>query len=159
EAAGILKHRRRKERSLRKLAQMDAHVERLSDVVRELRRGLKPLERQAEAAAKHAELESRLRQVRLTRALRELDELTRRWDADSAAEADGRAQLKALEGGHAEARDAEAALERALAELAPAARTAGETHFALSTLVERYRGLAERIDERRRGLVDAVEDP
>ena len=159
EAAGILKHRRRKERSLRKLAQMEAHMERLTDVVRELRRSLKPLERQAEAAVKHAELEARLREVRLVRGLRELDELTRRWDAEASAEADARAALAALESRLAETREAEAAVERTLAQLAPAAHRAAETHFALSTLVERYRGLAERIDERRRGLVEAVEEP
>ena len=159
EAAGILKHRRRKERALRKLAQMDAHVERLTDVLRELRRNLRPLERQAEAAAKHAELQAKLRDVRITRALREFDTLMARWEQDtSSSEASG-ARLAEVEREVATARDAEAQVQGALDELSPAVRSATETHFHLSNLVERFRGLEGRIEERRLGLLEAVEEP
>lgn len=50
EAAGILKHRRRKEKTLRKLDAMQANLTRLSDLAGELRRQLKPLGKQAEIA-------------------------------------------------------------------------------------------------------------
>ncbi|WP_153038897.1 chromosome segregation SMC family protein, partial [Rathayibacter tanaceti] len=50
EAAGILKHRRRKEKTLRKLEAMQANLTRLSDLAGEIRRQLKPLGRQAEVA-------------------------------------------------------------------------------------------------------------
>ncbi|MFT7765196.1 AAA family ATPase [Clavibacter tessellarius] len=50
EAAGILKHRRRKERTLRKLEGMQANLTRLNDLAGEIRRQLKPLGRQAEVA-------------------------------------------------------------------------------------------------------------
>ncbi|MEJ1229595.1 MAG: hypothetical protein WDM88_01510 [Galbitalea sp.] len=50
EAAGILKHRRRKEKTLRKLEAMQANLTRLSDLAGEIRRGLKPLGQQAEIA-------------------------------------------------------------------------------------------------------------
>ncbi len=50
EAAGILKHRRRKEKTLRKLEAMEANLTRLSDLAGELRRQLKPLGKQAEIA-------------------------------------------------------------------------------------------------------------
>jgi chromosome segregation ATPase len=50
EAAGILKHRRRKEKTLRKLEAMEANLTRLSDLAGELRRQLKPLGRQADIA-------------------------------------------------------------------------------------------------------------
>ncbi|GAA2081421.1 hypothetical protein GCM10009840_16520 [Pseudolysinimonas kribbensis] len=50
EAAGILKHRRRKERTLRKLEAMQANLTRLSDLAGEIRRQLKPLGHQAEIA-------------------------------------------------------------------------------------------------------------
>ncbi|KQO60199.1 chromosome segregation SMC family protein [Curtobacterium sp. Leaf261] len=52
EAAGILKHRRRKEKTLRKLDAMQANLTRLSDLAGEIRRQLKPLGRQAEVARK-----------------------------------------------------------------------------------------------------------
>jgi len=50
EAAGILKHRRRKEKTLRKLDAMQTNLTRLSDLAGEIRRQLKPLGRQAEVA-------------------------------------------------------------------------------------------------------------
>jgi chromosome segregation protein len=52
EAAGILKHRRRKEKTLRKLTAMQTNLTRLSDLAGEIRRQLKPLGRQAEVARK-----------------------------------------------------------------------------------------------------------
>ena len=54
EAAGILKHRRRKEKTLRKLDAMEANLTRLSDLAGEIRRQLKPLGRQAEIAREAA---------------------------------------------------------------------------------------------------------
>jgi chromosome segregation protein len=159
EAAGILKHRRRKERALRKLAQMESHVERLTDLLRELRRSLRPLERQAEAAAKAAELQTALREVRVERALRELAAVTLSVTSDEAARALSADRIAALSADVAAARQAEGGIEARLAELAPAVRAATETHFRLANLTERYRGLADRITERHRGLTAAVEEP
>ncbi len=56
EAAGIAKHRRRKERAERKLAGLDQDLLRLQDVLAELRRQLRPLRQQAEMATRHEEL-------------------------------------------------------------------------------------------------------
>src|SRR4029079_13287602 len=56
EAAGIAKHRKRKERSERKLTNLDADLLRLQDVLAELKRQLKPLKQQAEVAKRHEEL-------------------------------------------------------------------------------------------------------
>ncbi len=159
EAAGILKHRKRKERALRKIAQMEGHVERLTDLLRELRRNLRPLERQAEAAKKHAELSEQLKAVRIERALRELDGLSRRWDDEASAQERSDEALAGLAAQLAAARAEEDRIEQALERLAPAARRAGETHFRLANLVERFKGLTERVEERRRGLVEAAEEP
>ena len=159
EAAGILKHRRRKERALRKLAQMESHLERLTDLLRELRRTLRPLERQAEVAAKAAELQRALHEVRVERALRALAGLVMLADADETARAASHHQLAEMSAQLTAEREREAAVEAALAQLAPAARSATETHFRLANLTERYRGLADRIAERHRGLVEAVEEP
>ena len=159
EAAGILKHRRRKERALRKLAQMDAHVERLTDVLRELKRNLRPLERQAEAAAKHAQLQAELRDVRIIRALREFDVLMAQWEHDASTHEASNEKLDEVERAVTAAREAEATVQAALTQLSPAARQATETHFQLSNLVERFKGLAARIEERRLGLIEAVEEP
>jgi chromosome segregation protein len=66
-----LKHRRRRERAVRKLEQVDEHIDKLKTVLRELRRQLRPLERQAEAADKYAALQAELRDVRVS---------ARRWN-------------------------------------------------------------------------------
>ena len=64
EAAGIAKHRRRKERAERKLANLDQDLLRLADVLTELRRQLKPLQQQAESAKKHEQLTAAGRRAR-----------------------------------------------------------------------------------------------
>ncbi|TQK19794.1 condensin subunit Smc [Microbacterium sp. SLBN-154] len=64
EAAGILKHRRRKEKTLRKLEAMEANLTRLSDLAGELRRQLKPLGRQAEVAREAATIAAVVRDAR-----------------------------------------------------------------------------------------------
>jgi len=65
EAAGVLKYRRRRERSQRRLDATEANLTRLSDLLREVRRQLRPLERQAEAARRHAELADEVRALRV----------------------------------------------------------------------------------------------
>src|SRR6201999_1168252 len=65
EAAGILKFRRRKEKAERRLAGTEANVLRLQDLLREIRRQLRPLERQADAARRHGTLVEELGSVRL----------------------------------------------------------------------------------------------
>src|SRR6187399_3780613 len=64
EAAGILKHRRRKEKTLRKLDAMEANLTRLSDLAGELRRQLRPLGRQAEIAREAATIAAVVRDAR-----------------------------------------------------------------------------------------------
>ena len=64
EAAGVLKHRKRKEKALRKLEAMQANLTRLSDLTVELRRQLKPLGRQAEVARRAATVQADLRDSR-----------------------------------------------------------------------------------------------
>ncbi|MBV9313284.1 MAG: AAA family ATPase, partial [Pseudonocardia sp.] len=65
EAAGVLKHRKRKEKALRKLDAMQVNLNRLTDLTAELRRQLKPLGRQAEVARRAAGIQADLRDARL----------------------------------------------------------------------------------------------
>ena len=60
EAAGVLKFRRRKEKAERRLAGTEANLLRLQDLLREVRRQLRPLERQADAARRHGDLVAEL---------------------------------------------------------------------------------------------------
>jgi chromosome segregation protein len=77
EAAGIAKHRRRKERALRKIEQVSLDIDRAADVAGELRRQLRPLRAQAEQARRHTEITERLREIRIRRAVGELEALER----------------------------------------------------------------------------------
>src|SRR5918998_889969 len=65
EAAGVLKYRRRKEKAERRLAATEANLLRLQDLLREVRRQLRPLERQAEAARRHEDLAAELTALRV----------------------------------------------------------------------------------------------
>src|SRR5215207_6780239 len=112
EAAGVAKHRKRKERAERKLAGLDQDVLRLQDVLTELRRQLKPLRQQAEMAKRHEALtaEADTVAVRLAAArLRDLwDERDRRkagWDEGLARRTAARERLDALDGRVATAAD------------------------------------------------------
>jgi chromosome segregation protein len=103
EAAGIAKHRRRRERSERKLAGIEQDVLRLSDVVGELRRQLKPLEKQAELAAKHEELTKEaaglaagLAAVRLRELYRDRDRRRPTWAEAEARQLASREHLDRL---------------------------------------------------------------
>lgn len=81
EAAGILKHKKRKERSSRKIASMDAHLERVNDVAKEMDRRLKPLERQAKRAQEYDTFTGELRQLELQLAVDDLRELQAVWNS------------------------------------------------------------------------------
>ena len=159
EAAGILKHRRRKERAIRKLTQMEGHLERLVDLLSEMRRSLRPLERQAEAAQKHAELSAQLKAIRTERGLRDLARLLERWTLETETRQQSDQRLATLEADLAARRGEERDIAQGLAELTPAVRNATETQFALANLVERASGVVERIVERRNGLAEAAEEP
>ena len=72
EAAGVLKYRRRRERAERRLAATEENLDRLGDLLREVRRQIRPLERQAAAARSYAGLSDSLRALRLFAAGSEL---------------------------------------------------------------------------------------
>ncbi|MGH9037836.1 MAG: chromosome segregation SMC family protein, partial [Acidimicrobiia bacterium] len=80
EAAGILKYRQRKEKAERRLAATAVNLERLSDLLKEVRRHLKPLERQADAARRYGGLHDELVALRLHLAGREIATLTARLE-------------------------------------------------------------------------------
>ncbi len=152
EAAGVLKHRRRKEKAVRKLDAMQANLTRLVDLTGELGRRLKPLGRQAEIARRAAVIQADLRDAKLRLLADEYTTLEGELIRDQTDET-AAAQLRAtLESALAQARDAEAALELAEQQHAPRLTAAQEAFFALSGLAERMRGAANLAAERQRHL-------
>jgi chromosome segregation protein len=155
EAAGVLKFRRRRERSERRLASTDENLERLFDLVREVKRQIRPLERQAAAARSHTELVDELRAVRLHEAGMEIAALDRR--RTDGARTQG------------ELREAEERLRVSLSDLDDAtSRTTDELSAQreadlasslgrVEGLVERARGLTGVLRERQRSLAQALD--
>ena len=81
EAAGVLKHKQRKERSERKLANMDASLARVKDVTAEVERQLKPLARKAQRAKQYQGLADELARLDLVLAVDDLRTLRDKWNA------------------------------------------------------------------------------
>jgi len=152
EAAGVLKHRRRKEKALRKLEAMQANLTRLVDLTGELGRRLKPLGRQAEVARRAALIQADLRDSRLRLLADDYVTLAAKLEADEADEAAVVARRTALEGALSAARRREAELDSAAQLHASALAQAQETWFGLSSLAERLRSTAGLAEERHRHL-------
>ncbi|MEU6946057.1 chromosome segregation protein SMC [Streptomyces sp. NPDC046316] len=148
EAAGVLKHRKRKEKALRKLDAMQANLARVQDLTDELRRQLKPLGRQAAVARRAAVIQADLRDARL-RLLS--DDLVRLQEALKAEVADEAALKERKDSAENELRAAlakEAELEDEVRRLAPRLQRAQQTWYELSQLAERVRGTISLADAR-----------
>ncbi len=148
EAAGVLKFRKRKEKSERRLESTEASLLRVQDLLREVRRQLRPLERQADAARRHGDLVAELNALRIFLAGREI--------------ASFRSRLESLHGDRLGTREREEELRRTLADLdtrilaAEAELTArGDSGLSdelvkVEQLRERARGISMLLVERRR---------
>ncbi|MCH2416346.1 MAG: chromosome segregation protein SMC [Acidimicrobiales bacterium] len=88
DAAGILKFRKRKEKAERRLDSTGSNLDRLGDMQREVKRQLKPLERQAEAARKHGNFLEELKSLRLFRFSKEFHELKNLASSESERRSD-----------------------------------------------------------------------
>ena len=154
EAAGVLKHRRRKERAERRLGSTQENLERLGDLVREVRRQMRPLERQAASARSYSDVEAELRNARhalfaerLHGFERRRSELENELSGSTTRERELRLELVTLD-----AQASAAAAEMASHREEMLASTLG----TLQGLAERARGTASVIQERQRSLRQAL---
>ncbi|WP_420818952.1 chromosome segregation protein SMC [Ornithinimicrobium flavum] len=160
EAAGVLKHRKRKERALRKLETMEGNLTRLADLTAEIRRQLGPLGRQAATARRAATIQAEVRDARLRILADDLVQLTSVLEqelADERALVERRTRVEQA----AQAAEAQVAeLEAERAEAAPALTALQDRWYALSSLLERLRALRDLAAERVRLLgVEEDEQP
>lgn len=93
EAAGIIKHKKRKDRALRKIAAMDQNLQRVKDISLEIGRQLKPLKSQANRAQQHQLLSEQLRALDVGLAVSDLKELQDSWEYTISSEAELKDQL------------------------------------------------------------------
>ncbi|MDO4910973.1 MAG: chromosome segregation protein SMC [Corynebacterium sp.] len=146
EAAGVLKHKRRKEKAQRKLVNMQANLDRLYDIIGELKRRLKPLSRQAEAAGKAQVLQAEVREAKkVIDTYQALDLAHQQKLAEAALEA-AVSELSLSTSLKNQADQALALIEQELNDLGVGA--AQELFFQLSTLKEKL-AATERIARER----------
>ncbi|WP_221353891.1 AAA family ATPase [Streptomyces beigongshangae] len=148
EAAGVLKHRKRKEKALRKLDAMQVNLARVQDLTDELRRQLKPLGRQAAVARRAAVIQADLRDARLRLLADDLVRLRGALQAEVADEAALKERKEAAEAELGRALRQEAELEDEVRRLAPRLQRAQQTWYELSQLAERVRGTVSLADAR-----------
>ncbi|MBZ6107201.1 chromosome segregation protein SMC [Streptomyces olivaceus] len=155
EAAGVLKHRKRKEKALRKLDAMQANLARVQDLTDELRRQLKPLGRQAAVARRAAVIQADLRDARLRLLADDLVRLRDALQAEIADEAALKERKEAAEQELGRALRREADLEDEVRRLAPRLQRAQQTWYELSQLAERVRGTVSLADARVKSATSA----
>ncbi|MER5854956.1 chromosome segregation protein SMC [Streptomyces sp900105245] len=148
EAAGVLKHRKRKEKALRKLDAMQANLARVQDLTDELRRQLKPLGRQAAVARRAAVIQADLRDARLRLLADDLVRLRRALKAEIADEAALKERKESAEQELRKALHRESLLEDEVRQLTPRLQRAQQTWYELSQLAERVRGTVSLADAR-----------
>ncbi|WOC14526.1 chromosome segregation protein SMC [Gordonia sp. MP11Mi] len=159
EAAGVLKHRRRKEKAVRKLDAMAANLARLTDLTTELRRQLKPLGRQAEVARRAATVQADLRDARLRLAADDLVARRTEMAEHSSTEQEIRAKQDEVAAQLDSATTALTQAQEHLAQVAPAAAEAGRVFHQLSTLRERVDGTCRVAGERTTHLASPAATP
>ncbi|MFE2053224.1 chromosome segregation protein SMC [Streptomyces sp. NPDC059459] len=155
EAAGVLKHRKRKEKALRKLDAMQANLARVQDLTDELRRQLKPLGRQAAVARRAAVIQADLRDARLRLLADDLVRLREALRAEIADEAALKERKEAAEQELGRALRREADLEDEVRRLTPRLQRAQQTWYELSQLAERVRGTVSLADARVKSATSA----
>ena len=152
EAAGVLKHRKRKEKALRKLDSMQGNLSRIQDLTVELRRNLKPLGKQAEVARKASVIQSDLRDARLRLLADDLISLKSTLDAEVADETVLRSRRDEVEEALRRARAREEELDSLSASENPLLVQAQENYYQLTAQREKFRGIQSLSSERARFL-------
>jgi chromosome segregation protein len=150
EAAGVLKHRRRKERSERRLSSTEGNLVRLQDLQREVRRQLRPLEKQADAARRHGSVVEELRALQVYAAGRELATLRRRLAESTAARSEAAGEDRVVRRRLAELDAIVLAAEAELTALG--GDDLGDSLAQVEALREKARGLTALLNERLKGV-------
>jgi len=158
EAAGVLKHRKRKEKALRKLDSMQANLARIQDLTVELRRQLRPLGKQAEVAKKAATIQADLRDAKLRLLADDFISMSKTLELEVADETALRDKRSGVEAEVDSVRRREEALDAQAAHEGPLLVAAQETYYSLNSLREKFRGTQSLAQERSRFLNEEAEE-
>lgn len=146
EAAGILKHRRRKEKTIRKLDAMQANLTRLSDLAGEIRRQLKPLGHQAEIAKEAQSIAAIVRDARARLLADEVVTLRAAITMHSRSESERKTERIVLQEQLDQNKLREQHIEQA--QVGDAVDLARRTAFGLESVQERLRSLYTLANQR-----------
>ena len=158
EAAGVLKHRKRKEKALRKLDSMQTNLARIQDLTVELRRQLRPLGKQAEVARKASVIQSDVRDSRLRLLAEDLVRMRSEMDVEVADETVLRERKELVERELNTARTREIELDAIAASENPQLIAAQENFYRLTSQREQIRGVQNLSSERARFLAEEAEE-
>lgn len=158
EAAGVLKHRKRKEKALRKLDSMQANLARVQDLTVELRRQLRPLGKQAEVAKKAATIQADLRDAKLRLIADDFISMSKTLELEVADETALRERRSEVESALEVIRRREEALDAEAAFEGPLLIAAQENYYRLNSLREKFRGTQSLAQERFRFLNEEAEE-
>lgn len=150
EAAGVLKHKQRKEKSARKLARMDNNLARVRDVTAEVARQLGPLERKAKRAVAYKEASAELAEVRLALAVDDLRRLQVEWERVCADERRIDADIAARREGISSAEQKVNDIQELIQRESEGAGELAKSHRRASACAERIDSIDLLLRERRR---------
>ncbi|HEX4443221.1 MAG TPA: chromosome segregation protein SMC [Galbitalea sp.] len=157
EAAGILKHRRRKEKTIRKLEAMQANLTRLSDLAGEIRRQLKPLGQQAEVAREAQTIAAVVRDARARLLADDVSQLREALTQFGRSESERKSERIVLQEQLDQARLRIGRIEQAM--VGDAVDHARQTAFALEQVQDHLRGLYTLANQKLALLGSAAEVP
>jgi len=158
EAAGVLKHRKRKEKALRKLDSMQTNLARIQDLTVELRRQLRPLGKQAEVARKASVIQSDVRDAKLRLLADDLTRMRSEMQVEVADENVLRERKELVERELNTARNREIELDAIAASENPQLIAAQENFYRLTAQREQIRGVQNLASERARFLTEEAEE-
>ena len=158
EAAGILKHRKRKEKALRKLESMQGNMSRVQDLTSELRRQLRPLGKQAEVARKAAVIQADVRDAKLRILADDLISFRSTLTSEVADETALRQRRSEVEQELDRLRNREVELDRLAAIEGPQLVAAQDNYYNLTAQREKLRGTQNLASERARFLAEEAEE-
>ena len=158
EAAGVLKHRKRKEKAIRKLDSMQTNLARIQDLTVELRRQLKPLGKQAEVARKASIIESDVRDAKLRLMADDMLRMRNEMELEVADENVLRQRKEQVESELNSARSREIELDTIAASENPQLIAAQENFYRLTAQREQIRAVQNLSSERARFLSEEAEE-
>ena len=152
EVAGTLKHKRRKEKAVRRLSALDLHLERAHDIIREIERQLRPMQRQAARSEKHKSTTAALRELEVSLAVDDLRRLQIEWEHTLKEEKEAEAHIDIVS---YQLSSQEAELEKyqlLLEEKGLFAGDLSEHRRTVSALLQRLQGLIALIGEKDKNI-------